>query len=161
MRRLRRVISGGQIGADIAGLRAAAECGIETGGHMPKGFRTKVGPRPDLESEYGVVETDSDRYPPRTALNVKNSDVTLRIAKNFDSPGEKLTAALCERMGRPCFDVGWDGEKFDVEPNVVASWLSPYETINVAGNALFELEGPAQWFLMDVFRVLIGEVTWL
>ncbi|HJT77421.1 MAG TPA: putative molybdenum carrier protein, partial [Gemmataceae bacterium] len=41
---LERVISGGQTGADQAGLAAAKACGIPTGGWMPKGFLTVAAP---------------------------------------------------------------------------------------------------------------------
>jgi RNA polymerase sigma factor (sigma-70 family) len=40
---VRKVISGGQTGADQAGLFAAEAFGIETGGWMPKGFLTLAG----------------------------------------------------------------------------------------------------------------------
>jgi Circularly permutated YpsA SLOG family len=37
---LKKIISGGQTGADQAGLRTAKRLGIETGGWMPQGWRT-------------------------------------------------------------------------------------------------------------------------
>jgi hypothetical protein len=37
-----KVISGGQSGADLGGLRAAKVLGIQTGGSMPKGFLTRL-----------------------------------------------------------------------------------------------------------------------
>jgi Circularly permutated YpsA SLOG family len=51
-----RVITGGQTGADQAGLRAAKAFGIATGGFMPRGFLTEDGPRPDFSELYGAVE---------------------------------------------------------------------------------------------------------
>ena len=52
---LRKVVSGGQTGADQAGLRAARAAGIETGGWAPKGWETEEGPAPWL-SDYGLKE---------------------------------------------------------------------------------------------------------
>lgn len=37
------VLSGGQTGADLGGLRAARACGIPTGGWAPRGWLTEVG----------------------------------------------------------------------------------------------------------------------
>src|SRR5215218_8279904 len=99
--RLERVISGGQTGADRAALVAARAAGIPTGGWMPKGFRAHDGEHPDFAERYGVLELTSTRYPPRTALNVKESDATLRFATDWNSSGEVLTLELCLRMKKP------------------------------------------------------------
>ena len=108
---LERVISGGQTGADRAGLAAAKAAGIATGGWMPKGFRALDGPHAEFAAIYGIQEHTSDRYPPRTALNVKESDATLRFATDCNSPGEVLTLQMCKRYGKPqtlaLSDSGW------------------------------------------------------
>src|SRR6266851_2564588 len=44
-----KVISGGQTGADRAGLDAAAALGLPTGGHAPAGIWTESGADPSLE----------------------------------------------------------------------------------------------------------------
>ena len=62
---LTKIISGGQTGVDAAALRAAKAVGIPTGGTAPKGWLTEDGPAPWL-AEYGLVESDSPFYPPRT-----------------------------------------------------------------------------------------------
>lgn len=49
------VISGGQTGADRAGLEAPRDAGIETGGFAPQGFLTSNGTDATLESEFGLV----------------------------------------------------------------------------------------------------------
>lgn len=87
-----RVISGGQTGVDIAALRAARACGIATGGTMPKGFLTLDGPKPEWAQEFGLAEHDLPTYPPRTRQNVRDADITIQIARDLKSPGEKCTA---------------------------------------------------------------------
>ena len=62
---VRKIISGGQTGADQAGLAVAKRLGIPTGGFVPKGFLTEAGPRPDLAAEYGLEEPT--RPPTRSA----------------------------------------------------------------------------------------------
>ena len=92
--RLRKIISGGQTGADRAGLAAAALLGLETGGTAPQGYRTMEGSDFDLRDTFGLKEHWSSAYPPRTECNVKDSDGTIRIARDFDSAGERLTKLI-------------------------------------------------------------------
>jgi hypothetical protein len=51
---LRKIISGGQTGADIAGLDAAVLLHIPTGGTVMKGFKTESGPNFELGYKYGL-----------------------------------------------------------------------------------------------------------
>jgi hypothetical protein len=154
-----RVISGGQTGADRAALAAARAAGIATGGWMPKGFRALDGPRPEFAQLYGVKEHASDRYPPRTARNVQESDCTLRFATDWNSRGEVLTLKLCERYGRPHLDVTVGG---DTTPAAVAAWLGTkaVRVLNVAGNSERTAPGIEAFvaaFLADVFARLASE----
>lgn len=153
---LERVISGGQTGADRAGLAAAKAAGLATGGWMPKGFRALDGPRPEFARLYGVTEHASDRYPPRTALNVKESDATLCLATDWGSPGEVLTRRMCERYGRPRLEVTPGGP---VAPVDVVEWLrlNGVRVLNVAGNTERTAPGIGAFvevFLGEVFRQL-------
>ena len=140
---LQRVISGGQTGADRAALTAAKAANITTGGWMPKGFRAQDGPCPEFAALYGVREHTSDRYPPRTALNVKESDATLRFATEWDSPGEVLTQRMCERYGKPHLDVTPGGP---ITPADVVEWLvrNNVRMLNVAGNTEAPHRGSAR-----------------
>ena len=88
---LNKVISGGQPGSDIAGVRAAKRAGIPTGGSLPRGFRTEDGPRPSYAREFGMVALEEDDYPTRTRKNVEDADVTLLIAFDTDSRGSHTT----------------------------------------------------------------------
>ena len=100
-----KVISGGQTGADEAGVLAARQLNIPTGGTMPRGWRTQRGPRPDFAHLYNMVEHQSDAYGPRTFANVYDADITLRIAADMNSAGERLTEKACRQMRRPHADV--------------------------------------------------------
>ena len=50
-----QVISGGQTGADIAGLKVAKQLGIPTGGRLTRRYMTEDGPNYSLTGRYGVV----------------------------------------------------------------------------------------------------------
>ena len=95
-----RIISGGQIGADLAGLRAAQSVGLLTGGTAPKGYRTLKGSQPGLAG-FGLVEHARAGYPGRTLQNVIDADATVIIAKNLNSAGTKLTVEYCAQQQRP------------------------------------------------------------
>lgn len=94
-----KVISGGQTGVDIAALRAAKALGIPTGGTMPKGWRTHDGPRPEYAKLYGMVEHPSTDYRDRTFKNVMDADVTIRIALDFMTTGERCTSKAIALYG--------------------------------------------------------------
>ncbi len=98
---LERVISGGQTGVDQAALFAARDCGLATGGWMPKGYRTLVRNREDFNTMFGMQEHPSFEYAPRTGQNVFESDGTVRIAEDFTSPGERCTKRYINLHKRP------------------------------------------------------------
>lgn len=89
-----RVISGGQTGVDQAALRAAAACGLATGGYAPKGWLTEDGPDRRLLAGFGLTEHPSPDYPTRTAANVSVATGCLWFGAP-DTPGGKLTRRLC------------------------------------------------------------------
>ena len=79
---LRRIISGGQTGADRAGLEAGAILGLQTGGSAPYGFMTEDGPCPALGITFGLVAMPQERcmstmYIKRTKTNVDDADGTV------------------------------------------------------------------------------------
>jgi predicted Rossmann-fold nucleotide-binding protein len=84
-----KVISGGQTGVDQAGLRAAKDSGISTGGWLPNGCITLEGSCPDLLELYSMQEHPRKGYPARTEANVRDSDGIIRFAENFKTSGEK------------------------------------------------------------------------
>jgi hypothetical protein len=151
--RIIKVVSGGQTGADRAGLVAAKECGVETGGYAPNGYRTQTGSDYTLRDEFGLLEHKSPEYPPRTEANVRSADVTL-IFGNENSPGCSLTKKYCRKWNKPYFVVN----------NMTTEALSEIEnklrqqdvfdiTINVAGNR--EVKNPGIFELTRSFMTLL------
>jgi hypothetical protein len=131
---LKKIYSGTQTGADIAGLIVAKEFGIETGGFTTKGFRTQDGKKPEYAKIYNIKEMDSFNYADRTYENVKNSDGTIRIYYHKDSAGEKCTLNAIKTYSKPYFDV--DLNK-DNNPELAVKWIKDnhIKCLNVAGNS--------------------------
>lgn len=152
---LEKIISGGQTGADRAGISVAKDLGYQTGGWMPKGFLAQDGCWPEFAEEFGMQEHSSPKYPPRTALNVKESDGTVRIATNFQSPGEKLTLKMVEQYQKPHFDV----HPGITAPEELVEWIKLHQirVLNVAGNSERTSKGMFKFaynFLAEVLRSL-------
>lgn len=100
-----KVISGGQIGADRAGLDWALSQGLEIGGWCPRGRLALDGKIPD---KYPLVETVSPEYPARTINNVQDSDATVIFTRNPPGAGSLLTEKFCKYCGKPYF-IFYDG----------------------------------------------------
>jgi hypothetical protein len=151
---LKKVISGGQTGADQAGVIAARLCGLKTGGTMPAGFRTLDGPNPAFAQEYGLTESISPGYHARTLQNVCDADGTIRFARDFSSPGEKLTLQAIKMHGKPKIDVHMDNP---IPPSEVRDWIigNNIRILNVAGNSEKTAPGIAKFvgeYMIDVLE---------
>jgi hypothetical protein len=159
---LHTVVSGGQTGADQAGLHAARHFNIKTGGYIPKGFRTQAGSMPSLGTKYNLIEHSSSSYPPRTKLNAQMGDVTVRLASNFNSPGERLTIKLCNELKKPVLDIHLHNDvDYDGTALLLVNFLITHAAgcLNVAGNSdRGELNGyhfrQARVILIKAFKIL-------
>lgn len=151
---LKKIISGGQTGADIAGLVVAKQMGIPTGGTMPKGFKTLRGPEPDYAILFGIKEHNSQSYIPRTYKNVEDSDGTIRLAYNFNSAGEICTLNAINRYGKIYLDVNLAKPQ---EAQEVAKWIleNKIKTLNIAGNSESTAPGTYQATKQYLTKVLV------
>lgn len=153
---MERVISGGQTGADQAGLEVARRLGIRTGGFMPKGWRTEDGQRPDLAATFGLEEAATAVYADRTERNVQASDGTV-VFGDSRSPGSMLTVRLCQQHGKPCGVVRLVGD-VDSTAAALRAWLSEHQirTLNVAGNRASQAPGIEGFVKAVLERALAG-----
>ena len=65
---VKKMISGGQTGADQAALDVAIRLGISHGGWIPKGRKTENGV---LDDKYQLKEMETGNYNERTEQNIK------------------------------------------------------------------------------------------
>lgn len=124
---LKRIISGGQTGADQGFLEGARRVGIATGGTAPLYYRTEKGTEADLLRSYGLVESPYWTYPPRTEQNVKDSDGTIWLG-DTKSAGYKCTIKACKKFGKE-----WD---IYLDPERLAEWILEWniQILNGAGH---------------------------
>lgn len=129
---LQRIVSGGQTGADRAGLDWAIYHGVPHGGWCPGGRRAEDG---RIADRYLLKETPGQsKYHIRTRWNVRDSDGTVIITLREDLVGgSKLTQDFARELDKPCLHIsqaatphpGWALRDFVVQHNI--------HTLNVAG----------------------------
>ena len=103
---IEKIVSGGQTGADQAGLDAAQYCGLPYGGWVPKGRACESGAIP--ETYGGLQEMDSPVYIKRTEANVVDSDATLVLTYGKATGGSKKTVEFAEKHGKSVFHIAID-----------------------------------------------------
>jgi hypothetical protein len=151
---LRKIISGGQTGADQGGWRAAQAFGVQTGGWMPLGFVTETDSCPQFAEQFGATELQAGDLT-HTEANVHDSDASLWFGDTTTARAH-ATVDLCVRSGKPCMPL-YPGASFD--PSHVATWIAKHEikTLNVAGSRESEEPGigdRVERFLCDVLQHL-------
>ena len=96
---LRKIISGGQTGADRAGLDFAIEAGLEHGGFVPRGRRAEDGRIPE---HYNLTELSSISYAVRTKRNVREGDGTVVFSLDpVLTGGSALTFEYATKVKKP------------------------------------------------------------
>lgn len=161
---INRVISGGQTGADQGGLEAAYNLGIKTGGTAPANYLTESGVNLELRDKYGLVQSKSSNYPPRTKANVRDADVTLWFG-DYDSPGGKLTTRYAESIGKEWMIGGTYNLRLPVPQSITDSLaVVLYDicmergvtrvTLNIAGNRESRNPGIQQYTRASVTQLI-------
>jgi len=127
-----KIISGGQTGADLAGLDFAIKHNIPHGGWIPKGRVTEDGPLPE---KYALQEMPTKSYPKRTEQNILDSDGTLIVSRGKLTGGSALTRKLASMHEKPCLYVDLDTMTVPDAGKAVVKWATKkdVEVLNVAG----------------------------
>ena len=130
---IRRIVSGGQTGADRAALDAALALGVPIGGWVPKGRKAEDGSIPDRYPN--LRETDTDLYETRTRWNVRDADATLILSHGALTGGSKATETVARELGRPVLHVDLSTMSIADAVVTIRDWLRGLdgETLNVAG----------------------------
>ena len=127
-----KVISGGQTGADQGGLSAANMYNIPTGCIAPENFNTANGPNVELLRNTFKLEARGS-YRSRTFENVEQSDGTIRLCVNFNSPGERCTLNAINQYSKPFLDVDLLNQFLS---STAVNWIirNEIKILNIAGN---------------------------
>lgn len=109
-----------------------------------------------------IIECLKPGYPARTKENVLNSDVTIAIAKNFDTPGEKLTESLCGTK-KLYIPIEWGDSYVSIIGIVHDINVHTYPLkeiiINIAGNGIYTLQCEQEYVNTCVQQILMKIIS--
>ena len=156
---LKKIISGGQTGADRAALDFAIKMDIPHGGWVPKGRLAEDGPLPP---KYNLKEMRTKIYARRTEKNVVESDGTLIVSHGRLTGGSHYTMDMAILHEKPWLHIDLTKKSILEAAQKVIDWTldNRIEILNVAGpraskdpkiyRAVFEL-------LETVYYIAIAE----
>jgi hypothetical protein len=129
---IEKIVSGGQTGADRAGLDAAIELDIPHGGWIPKGRKTEDGGLPE---RYHLKEMPTGSYEARTEQNVIDSDGTLIVSHGNLNGGSAKTRRFARKHDRPWMHVDLEKTSLFSAAVEISSWVekNQIKILNVAG----------------------------
>jgi hypothetical protein len=129
---IKKIISGGQTGADQGALDAAIKYSLPHGGWVPKGRLTENGPLPD---EYKLKEMPTKNYPDRTDKIVLASVGTFFISLGKLTDVSKLTKKFAQKHKRPYLHIDLDKTPAFIAASEINNWVIKHgiEILNVAG----------------------------
>ena len=150
-----KVISGGQTGIDILGVKLAKEYGLPTGGTIgmyPNGKYVIEADDAIDRSQFGFTTTDNTYYPYRTSQNVQNSDGTIYFKTDDDSRGYQATRREAMKYHKPFLENPAsvdDAYKFITDNNI--------KTLNIAGNRGSKLPSELRLSTEELLRALFSK----
>jgi len=156
---IKKIITGGQTGADRAALDVAIKLGVPHGGWIPKGRKTEDGILPE---KYQLKEMPTASYPKRTEQNVIDSDGTLIISHGKLTGGSDYTRKMTLRHHKQLLYIDLNNyEPFDAA-SLIASWIrmQNIQILNVAGPRASkdpEIYGDVIKILAQTIQILIDE----
>jgi len=130
---IQKIVSGGQTGADRAGLDVAIRWGFPHGGWCPKGRKAEDG---NIGGQYQLVETPSSNYLQRTEWNVRDSDATVIFTISSQlSGGSKRTAEFAEKHRKPWIHLAQRSSSYESSALKLRRFVEEngVQVLNVAG----------------------------
>jgi hypothetical protein len=130
---IKKIISGGQAGADRAALDAAIWLGIEHGGWASKGRLAEDGPIPE---KYRLLEMRSGNETQRIEQNVLDSDGTLIITHGALSGDCADARKMAMKHKKPWFHADLNRLPTFQASIIVEDWIAKegIETLNITGS---------------------------
>jgi hypothetical protein len=134
---LKKIITGGQVGADQAALDAAIKCNFPHGGWIQKGRKTQSGILPE---KYHLKEMSVSGYKERIEQNVIESDGTVIISHKDLSGGADYSRQMAKKHNRPCLHIDLSKTPAAIASAEINTWIieNTIEVLNVTGSRASE-----------------------
>lgn len=154
--RISKIITGGQTGADRAGLDVAIDLGIDYGGSIPSGRRTEDG---HLPAKYErMTEMRSRHYQVRTEKNVIDADATLLFTGRKVGSGSALTKKVAGKHHKALLHINLDKKTDEEAAGEILQWLddSKPRILNIAGSRETE-SGEIYGRVCSILKQVLGD----
>ena len=134
---LKKIISGGQLGADQAALDAAIKYNFPHGGWIQRGRKIKNGILPD---KYELEEMSVAGYKERIEQNVIDSDGTVIFSHGELTGGADYSMKMTERHKRPTLHIDLEETSAFIAASQINTWVidNNIEVLNVTGSRASE-----------------------
>lgn len=134
---LKKIISGGQIGADQAALDVAIKMGIAHGGWIQKGRKTQSG---FLPKKYNLKEMPTASFIKRIEQNVVDADGTVIVSHGRLSGGANYSQKMTTKHKRPCLHIDLSIIPIFIAASRINAWVKEHniEVLNVTGSRASE-----------------------
>ena len=152
----KKIITGGQTGADRAAFDFALENDIAIGGFIPKNRIAEDG---EVPAKYeNLIETETENYAERTKLNVQNSDATLILSQGKLAGGSLLTKEYAEKYQKPFLHIDFFEMNTEQAAKKTKNWLMSIDCqiLNIAGSRHSEdteIYNKTQNFLQNLYKL--------
>ncbi len=135
---IKKIISGGQPGVEIAALDAAIKLKIPHSGWTYKSRRTEEGILPD---KYNVKESANAGFSDRIEKNVLDSDATAIITHGSLTIGLKIVRDFAEKHNRPYLHVDLSENPLNKAAALIRKWMINNELEAIYFTGLKSTEG--------------------
>ncbi len=134
---IKKIVSGGRIGADQAALDVAIKMGIPHGGWIQKGRKTQRGILPE---KYQLKEMPVAGYKERIEQNIIDSDGTVIISHGNLTGGSDYGQEMAKKHQRPCLHIDLNETPLSIAPSEINTWIieNNIEVLNVTGSRTSE-----------------------
>jgi hypothetical protein len=129
---IRKLISSGQTGVELAALDAAIKLGIDHGGWTARGKRNALGP---IREIYRLNEVDAVGFQAAVEQNVKSADGTLLVTRGVKSPRTQYAVEMSLKHQRQLLHVDLSQNASFEAASLISSWgsLQKIKTAFVTG----------------------------
>jgi len=134
---IKKIISGGQIGADQAALDMAIKYNVPHGGWIQKGRKTQRG---ILAKKYKLKEMSSAGFKERIEKNTVDSDGTLIISHGNLTGGSDYSKAIAKRYNRQYLHINLKEISVFQAVSIINTWIikNNIKILNVTGSRTSE-----------------------
>jgi hypothetical protein len=134
---IKKIISGGRIGAEQAALDVAIKMEIPHGGWIQKGRKTQRGILPE---KYQLKEMSVAGFKERIEQNIMDSDGTVIFSHGNLTGGSDYGYEMAEKHNRPCLHIDLNETPLSMAPSTINTWIieNNIEVLNVTGSRASE-----------------------